>query len=100
MKENEKIDKYLGFVGEQIKNWNMTVTVVSTIVGELGIVLKSLGGRNIGRIRNHSFAKLRQNNERNPEDLRKLAVTQTLVKYHHQKLVSKTRKELQQRYHM
>ena len=38
LKENAKWDKYLDFVRELIKMWNMKVTFIPIVIGALGIV--------------------------------------------------------------
>ena len=45
MKENEKIDKFLEFVREQKKLWNLRVMVILIIVGVPGVVSKGLERR-------------------------------------------------------
>ena len=42
IKENEKGEKYLDFAKELRKLWNMSVTVILTVVGTLSTVLNSL----------------------------------------------------------
>ena len=42
MKESEKIDKYLDLARELKRLWDMKMTVIPTIVGTLGTILKSL----------------------------------------------------------
>ena len=42
---------------------------------------------------NYSIVKIGQNTEKSPSDLRRLTVTQTLMKDHYQTLAWKTRKE-------
>ena len=42
MKESKKTIKYLDLAREQKKLWNMMVTVIPIVVGELGTVPKSL----------------------------------------------------------
>ena len=42
IKESKKVDKYLDFVRELKKLWNMKVTVIPIVVGALGMVPKGL----------------------------------------------------------
>ena len=65
----------------------MKVTVIPIILGALRTILKSLGKgpedfEIIGDYPNYSIIKINQNTEKSPGDLRRLAVTQTLVKDH------------------
>ena len=88
LKEYEKKDKYLGLTRESKKLWNMKVTIVPIAIGALGTITKGLlkGPGGLGSWRtgrdypNNSIAENGLNPETNPGDLRRLAVTQTLVK--------------------
>ena len=85
LKECEKKDKYLDLTRELKKLWIMWVTIVPIVIGTFGTVtkglLKGLGGwRTSGDRPNDSIIKNGQNTEKSPGDLRRLAVTQTLVK--------------------
>ena len=42
IKEREKTNKYLDLAREQRKIWNIRVTVVPIVIGELGTVIKGL----------------------------------------------------------
>ena len=42
LKESEKRDKYLDLVRELKKLWNMKVTIVPIVIGELGTITKGL----------------------------------------------------------
>ena len=42
LKENKERDKYQDFARELKKLWNMKVTVIPTVVGVLGVVIKRL----------------------------------------------------------
>ena len=98
MKENKKMDKYLDPAWElkdqtywlltkkrtcwiSKKTWNIKVTAVPIVIGALGTLHKGLvkrmeeleiGGR---AETNYNFAKIDQNTEMSPGDLRRLAVT-------------------------
>ena len=72
----------------------MKVMNIQTIVSALGTIRKGLVKRMEDRIQrsrsNHldySITKIGQNTEKNPEDLMRLAVTQTPVKNHQLMLV-------------
>ena len=43
LKENEQLDKYLYFTGKLITLWNKKVTVITMVLGALGIVTKDQG---------------------------------------------------------
>ena len=81
LKECEKKDKYLDLARELKILWNMQVTIIPIVIGAFGTVIKGLlkgledlevGGR----------GETIQTTEKNPGDLRRLAVTQTSVKVH------------------
>ena len=100
LKESEKKEKYLDFTRELKKLWYMKVTVIPIVIGALGTVTKGLvkglgnkrktgkgtGGlgnkRKSGNHANYCIIKISQIPEKNPGELRKLAVTQTTVKSH------------------
>ena len=42
LKESEKKDKYLDFVWEWKKQWNMSVTIIPIVIGAFGTVTKGL----------------------------------------------------------
>ena len=117
LKENEKKDKYLDLARELKKLWNMKVTIVPIVIGALGTITKGLlkgledlevGGRvetiqttaktdvknsrgvNNNNNPNNSIIENGQNTEKSPGDLRRLAVTQSPVKYHQLTLMGKT----------
>ena len=102
LKESEKKDKYLVFARELKKLWNMKVMVIPIVISALGTVTKRIGTRTeglenkrtSGDQRNDSIIEIGQNTEKSPGHLRKLAVTQTLVRNHRLTLVEKTRKGL------
>ena len=66
----------------------MKVTVIPTVIGALETILKDIetgGHRNkrpSGDHFDHSIIKISQNTEKSPGDLRRLMVTQTLVRNH------------------
>ena len=77
----------------------MKVTVIPIIIGALGTVTKRLiQGHNDLEIRgvhpNYSIIKIGQNTEKSPGNLRRLAITQTVVRNHWLTLVWKTGKEV------
>ena len=90
LKESEKNDKYLDLAKELKKLWNMKVTIMPIEIGALGTITKriikrpgGLGSWRTGRdYPKDSIAENSQNPEMSPEDLRRLAVTQTPVKNH------------------
>ena len=93
LKEYEKYDKYLDLTRELKTIWNMKVIIILTVIGAFGVVAKGLlkkledlevGGR-VETI--YSIIENGQNTEKSPEDLRRLAVTQTPVKDHQLKLM-------------
>ena len=95
LKECEKKDKYLDLARELKKLWNMKVKIIPIVTGVFGTVtkriIKGTGGlgnkRTSGDYPNYSIIENGQNTENNPEDLRRLAVTQTPVKNHQLKLM-------------
>ena len=71
----------------------MRVTIVPIVTGAFGIIKRpgGLGSWWTGRdYPNDSITKNGQNAEESPGDLRRIAVTQTLVKDHQLKLMRKT----------
>ena len=52
IKESEKIEKYLDLARGLKKLWNMKVTVISIVVGALGMISKGLDLQRTGRIEN------------------------------------------------
>ena len=89
LKECEKKDKYLDLVRESKKLWNMKVTIVPIVIGAFGIVTKgSLKNWRTWKLAdewrpsNDSIIENGENTEKSPGDLRRLVVTQFLVKNH------------------
>ena len=89
LKESEKKDKYLDLVREMKKLWNMKVTIIPIVIGAFGTITKGLfwtggfgGRRKSGDHPNYNIIEIGQNTEKSPGDLKRLAVTQTPVKYH------------------
>ena len=87
LKESEKKDKYLDLVRELKKLWNMKVTIIPIVIGVLGTVTKGLlkgvgNKRTNGDHPNYCIIEIGQNTEKSPRDLKRLAVTQSLVKDH------------------
>ena len=87
LKENEKKDKYLDLARELKKLWNTKVTIMPIVIGALGTITKGLlkGLEDLDQGRDYPNDNIAENDP-NPEtssgDLRRLAVTQTLVKNH------------------
>ena len=82
MKASKKT-KYLGLARELKILWKLKETVISIIVGALGTVRKSLEKRLKGleiRGRTKTFKSTAIFTQKNPGDIRRLSVTQTLVK--------------------
>ena len=101
LKESEKKIKYIVLArgSKKKKLLNMKVTIIQIVIGALGTVtnwpLDTLTGglgnkRTSGDHRNDSIIEIGQNTEKSPGDLRKLAVTQTLVKDYQLTLMWKT----------
>ncbi len=88
LEECEKRDKYLDLARILKKLWNMKVTIIistfGTVTGGFGI------RRPNGNHPNKSIIENGQNTEKNPGNLRRLAVTQTPVKDHQLMLMWKT----------
>ena len=97
LKECEKRDKYLDLAKELKKLWNMKVTVVPIVIGAFGtvtkVLLKGLEDLEIGdrveTISNNSIIENCKNTGKSTGDLRRLAVTQSPVKYHQLTLIWK-----------
>ena len=95
LKECEKKDKYLDFARELKKPWNIKVTIVPIVIGAFGTIIKriikgtgGLGSWRTGRdYPNDSITENGQNTAKSPGNLRRLAVTQTLVRNHQLKLI-------------
>ena len=92
LKECEKKDKCLDLARELKKLCNMKVKIIAIVIGAFGTVtngsLKGLEDLEVGgRV---SFIENGQNTEKSPGDLRRLAVTQTLVKDYQLTLIWKT----------
>ena len=95
LKECKKKDKYLDLARELKKIWNVKVTIISIVIGAFDTVTKGLskglkdleaGGR-VETTQNYGIIKNGQNTEKSPEDVRRLAVSQTPVKNHQLKLM-------------
>ena len=77
-------DKFLDLAGELKRLLNTKVTVIPIIIGALGTISQRIHKRTGGRRNksisrdhpNHSI-KIVQNTKKNPEDMRRLAVTQS-----------------------
>ena len=73
----------------------MKMKVIPIVIGALGTILKKIGKRTgglvnkktIGDHTNYNIIKIGQNTEKSPGNLRRLAVTQTLMKSPQLKLV-------------
>ena len=93
LKECEKKDKYLDLARELKKLWNMKVTIIPIVIGAFGTVtkglLKGLEDLEVGDHPNNNIIENCHNTEKSPGDLRRLAVTQSPVKYHQLKLMWK-----------
>ena len=95
LKEYEKKDKYLSLARDLKKIWNMKVAIIPIVIGTFGIVTKGLlkGLKGLGSWRtsgdhpNYSIIENGQNTEKSLRDLRRLAITQSPVKDHQQKLM-------------
>ena len=94
MKESEKKDKYFDLARQSKNLWNMTVTIIPIVIGvfvTVTKVIKETGGLESWRTSedypNYYIIENSQNTEKSPGDLRRLAVTQTPVKYHQLKLM-------------
>ena len=94
LKESEKKDKYLDLFKELKKLWNIKETIIPIVIGALGAVTKELvqglEDLEITGYPNYNIVEIGQNTEKNPGDLRRLAVTQTPVKDHQLVLMWKT----------
>ena len=89
LRENEKRNKYQVLSRELKKPWNMKVTIIPIVTGVLGTVTKDwyrdwrIGNkRTSGDHPNDSIAEIGWNSEKSHGDLKRLAVTQTLVENH------------------
>ena len=108
-KESEKKEKYLD-LARVLKNcetwkgyWNMKVikTIIPIVIGALGTVNKGLiqglldldRKRTSGNYRNYCITDIKQNTEKSPGDLRRLAVHQTSMKDHQLMRMWKSLKE-------
>ena len=94
LKKKKKKDEYLGLARKLKKLWNIKVVVIPVVIGVLCTVTKGLvqGLEDLekemsGDHQNYSRIKTGQNTEKSPGDLRRLTVTQTLVRNHHLMLV-------------
>ena len=101
LKKNEKTDKYLDLARDLKKLWNMKVTRIKIVINALSAVTEGLikGSGGLGNKRmsgdhtNYCIIELGQNTEKSLGDLRKLAVTKSLVKDYQLTLMRKTPKE-------
>ena len=87
LKESEKKDKYLDLARKLKKLWNIKVMMIPIVIGALGIAIEGLvQGLEDLEIRGdhpkNSIIEISQNTGKNPEDLRRIAVTQTTVRNH------------------
>ena len=87
--QRKKKHKYLNLTRKLKKLWNMKVTVIPIVIGDLEQsqrLSKRAGGVGYRRTNwdhtNYCIIEVGQNTKKSPEDLRKLAVTQIPVKYH------------------
>ena len=82
LKECEKKDKYLDLARELKKLWNMKVTIIPILIGAFGAVNKGLlqGTGGLGSWQTSGDHPNYYITEKNPGDLRTLAVTQTPLK--------------------
>ena len=84
------MDKYLDLDGKQKNLWIMKMTVILTVVEALGTAPNKPGKETLGTedqrenrdYPDHSTIKISSDTLRSPEDLRRLAVTQTSAKTH------------------
>ena len=84
IKENEKFNKYLNLARELKYQWNLKVSLTPIVTG--------IGNQRKNRDHpDHLTGKIDENTEKSPGDLRRLDVTQTLVKDRQQMLMWKTR---------
>ena len=99
LKECEKRDRYHDLARELKKKlWNMKVTIIPIVISAFGTLRKGLlkvsGGFGSWRPSedhpNNSTIEDGQNTEKSPGDLKRLAVTQSLLKYHQLTLMGKT----------
>ncbi len=86
LKECEKKDKYLDLARELKKLGNMKANIVPIVIDAFGTITKGLfkGLEDLevgGRVETIQTTAL-LNTEKSPGDLRRLAVTQSSVKYH------------------
>ena len=93
LKECEKKDKYLDLVRKLKKLWNTLVTIIPIVIGAFGTVTKGTGGLRSWRTSgdpNYYIIENGQNTEKIPGNLRRLPITQTLLKNHQLTLMRKT----------
>ena len=71
--------------------WNMRVMVIPIVIGALGTIPKALilGTERVGNQDDpkYSIVEISQDTEKSHGDLKRLVVTQTPVKDHHQALI-------------
>ena len=99
IERSEKKDKYQYLAREFKKLWNMKVTMIPIVISTVtkGLVTRTggLGNKKTSRDHpNYNIIKIGRNTEKNPGDLRRLAVAQTPVKNHQLKLMWKTLKRV------
>ena len=95
LKESEKKDKYFDLAWKSKKPWNMKVMVIPIVISAFGTVpkrtIKVTGGLGSWRTSrdhpNYYTIEIGQNTEKNPGDMRRLAVTQTAERGHQLTLV-------------
>ena len=85
IKESRKVDKYSDLARELRKLWNVRMVVIPVVIGALGTVFKAWKKdwkkwQPEEELRPSRFVEIGQNAEKSPGGLRRLAVTQTLVK--------------------
>ena len=98
LKESEKKDKYLDLARELKKLWNMKATTIPVVIDAFWYSHQMIGTRTgwLGYNRMggdcpiYIIIENDQNTEKNPGDLRRLAVTQTPVKDHQLTLIWKS----------
>ena len=91
MMEPKKLGKYQKFT-KYLKNlWNMKVTVITTIIGDLGTDSKYLRWSSDEQknfvYRDQSATLVGWDTKKSPRDLTRITVTQTSVENHQLKLV-------------
>ena len=91
LKESEK-NKYQD-LSRELNNWNMKVTVIPIVIGDLGTGIGEYGNkRTSDNHPNYSIVEIGQNTKKNPENVRTLILTQTLVRNYQLTPMRKTQK--------